>query len=179
MASLEMNKVAGAILTAGVIAMTSGFIAHLLVNPHKLEQNVYTVAGAEAPATDAEEAGPSLEPVSPLLATADIEAGKKVARKCTACHSFDEGGADKIGPALWGIVDRQHAASEGYSYSSALADMASVAWGYEELNAFLAKPKEYAPGTKMSFAGLKKAKDRANLILYLRSLSGSPAALPE
>ena len=111
------------------------------------------------------------------LTVDDTAAGQKVAKKCTTCHDLTKDGRDKVGPNLWGVLGSPVAARQGYSYSDALADLGG-AWGYSELDAFLTKPKSFAPGTKMSFGGLKKAKDRANIIAFLRSLSDSPAALP-
>ncbi len=179
--SLESNKIAAAVLTAGVVAMLSGFVAELLYHPRvELEENAYVVAAADGGETPvAAAAAPMLEPIGALLAAADPAAGEKVAKKCTACHSFDEGGPNKIGPNLYDIVNRQIGGHAGFGYSDALAGMSGDTWTYESLNAFLAKPKDFAPGTKMSFAGLKKTADRANLVAYMRSLSGSPAALPE
>ena len=113
------------------------------------------------------------------VAAADAGSGKSVAKKCTTCHTLNDGGANKIGPNLWGVVERAVASHAGYSFSSALQGKSDEAWSYENLNAFLLKPKKWAPGTKMGFAGIKKPQDRADLILYLRSLSGDPAALPE
>jgi cytochrome c len=115
--------------------------------------------------------------IGPLLAQADLEAGAKDARKCAACHSFEEGGPAKIGPPLWDVVGRDIAAVEDFAYSDALADQEG-AWDYQKLDAFLAQPREWAPGTKMAFAGLKKPEERADVILYLRSLSNDPAPLP-
>jgi cytochrome c len=112
-----------------------------------------------------------------LLAQADVDAGAKDARKCGACHSFEEGGPAKIGPPLWGVVGRDIASVEGFSYSDALAGKEG-AWDYQALDAFLTQPREWAPGTKMAFAGLKKPEERADVILYLRSLSNDPAPLP-
>ena len=179
MSSLEINKIVASVLLAGVIAMTAGFIASLLTSPHALDEPVYLVASAtDDGATEAAAAPMGPESVLPLLAAADLAAGEKVAKKCTACHTFDEGGANKIGPNLWNTVGRQVAALGGFSYSGALQERASDAWTYQNLNAFLAKPKDWAPGTKMSFAGLKKVEDRAAMIAYMRSLSASPAPLP-
>ncbi len=175
--SLEGNKIAGAILTAGVIAMTSGFIAELIYHPQHLEENVYTVAVAEdEPAAAEEEAAVDL---ATLLAEADVASGEKQAKKCTACHSFDDGGPNKVGPNLWDIVNRQIAADSDFGYSEVLEDMSGETWNYENLSEFLADPKGWAPGTKMAFSGIKKHDKRADLIAYLRSLSGSPAPLPE
>jgi cytochrome c len=115
--------------------------------------------------------------VDALLAHADLDSGAKDARKCGACHSFEEGGPAKIGPPLWGVVGRKIASVEGFAYSDALAEKEG-AWDYQNLDAFLAQPREWAPGTKMAFAGLKKPDERADVILYLRSLSNEPAPLP-
>ncbi len=179
--SLESNKIAAAVLTAGVIAMMSGFAAELLYHPEELAENVYTVAvadgGDSAEAAVAE--APALDPIGPLLASADAANGEKVAKKCTACHSFDEGGPTKVGPNLYDIVNRQITAYDGYAFSDALIAKADQAWDYENLNGFLHRPRDWAPGTKMSFAGLRKESERADLIAYLRNLSGSPAPLPE
>ena len=111
------------------------------------------------------------------MAGADLGAGEKLSKKCSACHVFDAGGQNKVGPALWNVVDRPLGASEGYAYSDALAGFGG-AWDYAALNAFLAKPKGYISGTKMNFAGLKKPQDRANLIAWMRAKADSPAALP-
>ena len=108
-----------------------------------------------------------------------MDKGKKVARKCAACHSFDEGGANKVGPNLWNVVMRKAGSVEGFKYSSAMTEFgADHSWTFEELNDFLAKPKAHLPGTSMTFAGLKKPDDRADVLAYLRSLSDSPAPLP-
>jgi cytochrome c len=115
--------------------------------------------------------------VGALLAQADLDAGAKDARKCAACHSFEEGGPAKIGPPLWSVVGRDIAAVEDFAYSDALAEK-DGAWDYEALDAFLAEPRGWAPGTKMAFAGIKKPEERADVILYLRSLSNEPAPLP-
>lgn len=177
--SLEMNKIAGAVLTAGVIAMGSGFVGDLLTHTPHAEEHAFVLAVATDDGGDgAAEAPTGPESVLPLLAAADLAAGEKVAKKCTACHTFDEGGANKIGPNLWNTVNRAVASIDGFGYSSALQDIADTSWSYEELDHFLANPKDYAPGTKMSFAGLKKVNDRAAMIAYMRSLSDAPAELP-
>ena len=112
-----------------------------------------------------------------LLAHADPDAGAKDARKCAACHAFDEGGPAKIGPPLWGVIGRDIASVQGFKYSEALVGKEG-AFDYQTLDAFLAEPRNWAPGTKMAFAGLKKPEERADVILYLRSLSRQPAPLP-
>ena len=176
---LFWNKVIGSVLLAGLVAMGSGFVANRLVAPQQLQASVYAVALPEAPsdggAAAAQAAGP--EPVAGMLAAADIGAGQKLSKKCGACHSFDKGGGKKVGPNLWGVVGRNLASVGGFGYSKALAGVGG-AWDYEELNVFLLKPKKFAPGTKMAFAGLKKPGDRANLIAWLRTVSDSPRPLP-
>ena len=179
MTGLDSTKISAAILTAGILAVGSGVVVDLLTHREKIAEHAFPVAAtttAAGPAGAAEK--PGLEPVLPLLASADGDAGQKVARKCKACHTFEEGGANKIGPNLWNVVGRDIAADASFGYSPSLQEKSGEAWSYQNLNAFIGKPKDWAPGTKMTFAGVKKAQDRANLIGYLRSLSGSPAALP-
>ncbi len=178
MSGLEANKVIGAVLCAGVVAWTASLMTEVFGHHEELAENAYPIAvaavttgGTDAPV----DAGPA--PVLPLLASADPAAGEKLIKKCSSCHTFDEGGADKIGPNLWGVVGRD-IASGGFAYSGALQGMSGETWSYESLNIFLAKPKDYAPGTKMAFAGLKKVQDRANVIVYLRGQSGSPMPMP-
>lgn len=181
MSSLEVNKIAAAVLTAGLVAMTAGFVADLLVGGYgDSEENAYPIQLAEggAGAAAAVEEEPGLEPVLPLLASADPAAGEALNRACAACHSFEEGGPQKIGPNLWDIVGAPHAHIEDFAYSDALLAMADEPWTYEALNAFLASPRDYAPGTKMSYAGMRSVEDRAAMIAYLRSLSNDPKPLP-
>ncbi|MDH5556546.1 MAG: cytochrome c family protein [Alphaproteobacteria bacterium] len=131
----------------------------------------------ETAATEPEAPADGGEGVAALLAAADADAGAKVSKKCASCHSFDKGGPNKVGPNLWDIVGRPIAGGEGYKYSDALSGLGGE-WSYDKLDGFLAKPKDFAAGTKMSFAGLKSAEDRANLIAFLRGFSDSPKPLP-
>lgn len=179
MSSLEMNKVAAAVLMAGVVAMGSGFIGDILTHAPELTEHAFMVESEADAGADVAAAAPAVESVLPLLAAADPAAGEKVAKKCSSCHTFEEGGANRIGPNLWDTVNRPIGSVAGFGYSEGLAGRAETAWTYEELDLFLANPKGYAPDTKMNFAGLKKVKDRAALIAYMRSLSDAPAALPE
>lgn len=178
--SMEWNKIFGAILLAGLIAMLSGFIAEVLVAPTELEENVYVVAGSAGTETgeaaSEEPAGP--EPIAPLLAAADPAAGQRLSRACAACHDFSQGGPNKVGPNLWGIVGADIASKEGFSYSNVLAEMEGE-WTYDRLNEFLYDPKAFAPGTKMNYAGMRDVEDRAALIAWMRSLHDNPPPLPE
>jgi len=188
MNSMTLNKIAAAVLLAGVVAMTSGLVTRL-IHPaaagghggdhHGEEKRVLAAYVQEGePATGAEAAPAGPEPIAGLLASADIAAGEKVFKKCMACHTVDKGGADKIGPALYGVVGNDIASHGGFAYSGALTELPGN-WTYAELNAFLYKPKDYAKGTKMTFAGLRKATDRAAIIAYLRAQDDAPEALPE
>ena len=185
MSAFEWSKIIGAVLMTALVTKVIDVVGDALVAPQELKKNVYVVGGSvvagAAEATIPEEAAAparkALEKIGPLLASADVETGKKVARKCAACHSFDKGGRKKVGPNLWNIVNAKRARSADFAYSESMSK-AGGAWSYEELDAFLADPKRTVPGTKMAFAGLRKAQDRADVIAYLRSLSDDPAPLP-
>lgn len=179
MSTLEINKIVAALLTTGVVASFSAFLATVIMHPHELEQPVYVVAGAAPEESAPDTAGEVEDDIVAMMASADEAAGEAVGKKCASCHTFDQGGADKIGPNLWNVLNRPIASHGDFGYSDALTGKSGDTWTYENLNHFLAKPKDFAPGTKMTFAGLKKPEDRANLISYLRSLSDSPAPLPE
>lgn len=175
---LLVNKIAGGVLAAGLIAMSLGSLSHMLYDTHELEQNAYTISeGGEVTTAAPVVAEVSVVMISDMLGAADVAKGVKVAKKCGSCHSFDEGGAQKTGPNLYDILGRDVASVDGFSYSSDMSDQGGV-WGFEELSQFLTKPKKYIAGTKMTFAGLKKPADRANLIAYLRTLSANPVTLP-
>ncbi len=140
----------------------------------------------DQPTTTAEQpTEPTSEPVAELsfaalLASATVEDGKKVSRKCSACHSLKEGGKTMVGPALWDIIGHNIASTEGFKYSTIFQEIGTKGdvWGYENLNEFLTSPKTFAPKTKMTFSGIKKAEDRAALLVYLQSLSNDPVPLP-
>jgi cytochrome c len=178
MANLEGNKIIAAVLTAGVTFGIAGVIGSLLVHPKRPHHAAIAVGGqSAAPAAAAAAAPAALEPITPLLATANVQNGQQVAqRQCAACHSFNEGGRNGVGPNLWGIVGAMHAAKEGFNYSAANRALAGKPWGYEELNAFIAGPARAMPGTRMGYAGLANVQQRADLIAYLRSISPNAPA---
>ena len=179
MDNLKTNKFLAAFLLAGLLAMGGGKIAEILVPDKELAENAYPIEVKEVAAgghsATSSDKGP--EPILALLASADVQSGMKLAKKCTACHEFSMDGKNKTGPMLWNIVDANKGMKDGFKYSEALVGMGGK-WDYEALNAFLYKPKAYIKGTKMNFAGLKKPTDRANMIAYLRSLAETPVSLP-
>lgn len=180
MDSFEFNKIAGAVLGTVLLVMGLGVVADTIFSHHDLETPGYSVEVPEDGTTTEVAAAPEEEPISILLASASADDGQSVAKKCAACHNFVEGGANKVGPNLWNVVNAVPAAHDGFKYSSALQEYAaSNVWAYENLNSFLKAPKKYISGTSMGFAGLKKADERADLIAYLRTLSNDPAPLPE
>ena len=167
---MELNKIAASILLAGIIAMVAGFVTDMLYHPEtELEKRGYSIEVAEVSATGAPVEEKAPVEIAEFLATADIEAGKIFSKKCTACHSFDKGGPNKVGPALYGVSGRPLASLGGYAYSDALKSKGGV-WSEQNMSEFLTKPKKWAKGTKMVYAGIKKPQDRANLIAYLNSL---------
>ena len=174
MNGLELNKIAGAILLAGVVAMTSAIVAEGLYHGSSHAEEIkrgyeIEVASASTASTGSKKAkGP--EPIADLLASADAGKGKALTKKCTACHSFDKGGKNKVGPNMWGVYGSKIGSHvPGFAYSDALKKHGGT-WTVEELNGFLWKPKKWVKGTKMGFAGLKKPKDRANMVKYLQTL---------
>jgi len=178
MDTFELNKIAGALLATLLVLYVINGLGNIAVSPHDLDTVAYPLpemegAAAAAPAAAVAE-GPTL---AAMLAAADVDKGKKVAKKCAACHTFDQGGKNKVGPNLWNIVGRDMATMGGFSYSSKMTEVEG-AWNFTSINEFLANPKKYVPGNKMTFPGLKKPADRVNVIVYLRTLSDSPQPLP-
>ncbi len=173
MSSFEWNKVIASVLTALIVAMVAGILSTMLVRPKPLEKPVFLVAGAPSTPAPSEQApaAPKVEPITPLLAKADPKRGQELTKVCQVCHTFNKGEPNKIGPNLWDVVGGPIAEDRGgYSFSSALEAHKGQKWDPETLNQWLANPQQFAPGTKMSFAGFPKAKDRADVIAYLMSL---------
>jgi cytochrome c len=184
--SLEFNKALAAVLTAGIIASGAGVMSRIIYRPHIPEERAYAIdmSAVETSGDEAAQEQQEAASISQLLAVASanvdqaVTSGQTIAKKCAACHTFEEGGPNKIGPDLWGVLGRDIASVPDFSYSAALSEREGT-WDYEKLSEFLTSPREWAPGTKMTFAGLPKPEDRADIILYLRTLSNSPAPLPE
>lgn len=181
---LLINKVAAAVLVAGLLAMVSNDLSGALFHAEgeqAIEEQAFVIAEPADEGTATAMADTAQEPagpgeIAPLLADADVSKGEKVAKKCGSCHSFEEGGPHKVGPNLYDIVSAS-VGSRDFNYSDAMASHGGT-WDFAALNDFLYDPKGYMDGTKMSFKGISKDEDRANLIAYLRSLSANPAPLP-
>lgn len=180
MDSFEWNKIIGAVLGTAIFIFVVRQVAEVIYEPEVPAKPGYVVEGvAETPA-----AGAAATPVAEVmpdwgtvLPAADVAGGKTISVKCEQCHDLSKGGPNKIGPNLYGVVDRPRASHPGFDYSSAMKSKGGN-WTYDELFKFLKSPASYIPGTKMTFAGLSKESDRINLIAYLRSNADSPAAIP-
>ncbi len=183
MDSFELNKIIGAILGTLLFVMGVGFLAEAVYQPIEDRGPGLSLAEAEVAG---EHGGGAAEPAAPevplgvLLASADATAGEASVKKCASCHNFDEGGSNKTGPLLYGVVGRLIGSHEGFAYSPAMEEHKAKGdlWSYENLNAFITAPKTFTPGTKMSFSGVKDPVERANILAYLQSLSPSPVPFP-
>lgn len=174
--SLENNKIAASILLAGVIAMACGFIADGLYTPKPAEKRGFSVEVVEESAGGA--AAVIEIDVGTLLASADATKGGDIAnKKCTSCHTFEQGGANKVGPNLFGIVGANFAHKGDFAYSEAMKNHGGK-WGYDELNHWLKNPSKFLKGNKMAYAGIKNDAERADVLLYLKSISAGAPAVP-
>lgn len=178
MDTMEVNKVIAAVLVGGILFFLTGLLGDHLVHQTELEKTVLAIAAAPAASSGpAAPTGPG--DITPLLASADIKVGEQFThRVCIACHTFDKGGKNGVGPNLYGVVERPRDSEPGFSYSPAMEKFKGKPWGFDALNEWLYKPSAYVPGTRMSFAGITNDKQRADVIAYLRTLSDNPVPLP-
>lgn len=178
MDSYEINRILGWVLAALVAVLGLSIFTGYLFPVHEPEQRAYVVAGVEEEAPAGGAAADAEKPIELFLASADIARGEAQFRKCAACHTIEKGGAQGIGPNLWGIVGAKHAHIAGFGYSPAMQATADKVWDWQTLSDWLKNPRAYLPGNRMSFAGLAKPQDRADLLAYLNSMSDRPLPLP-
>ncbi len=178
MDSFELNKILGAILATCLILLVTSFAAGAIFSSNLPEKPGFEIAVKEESHGGGKEAAPApSEPIEKLLQTASVEKGAAAAKKCAACHTFEKGGPNRVGPNLFGIVERARASEAGFNYSAAMKAKGGK-WTYDDLNKFIANPKGFVPGTAMGFAGIPKDSERADVIDYLHTLADSPVPLP-
>ena len=182
MDSFEINKIIAAVLLTALIIIGIGKFTDILFHVEKPKESAYKIEGLEVAATNvaansAEEKVVEAVDIKVLLAMGDLAHGEKVFKKCTACHQIAADGKNMIGPNLWGVIGRTSGSISDYKYSKAMKAHGKE-WSFEEMNSYLIKPQAHIKGTKMAFAGLRKEKDRASVILYMNSKSDSPKPTP-
>jgi cytochrome c len=179
MDSFELNKILGAILGTCLGVLTINIAAGAIFASIQPAKPGYEITVPEKPSGEtkpAEQEKP--QPIEQLLAKADLARGENSAKKCQACHTFNKGGRNLVGPNLWGVVGRPKASEPGFNYSAAIKAKGGN-WTIEEINQFVTNPRGYIPGTNMTFGGIPRSGERADLIVYLNSLSDNPAPLPK
>ena len=178
MDSYEINKILGALLFTCLCLLSLNIAAGAMFAPHKPAKPGFEVVVQEAPTKGGGAPAAPDEPIEKLLASATVEKGEAASKKCAACHTFGKGEPNRVGPNLYGVVGRQKASEAGFNYSAAMKGQKGT-WSPEDLDHFLLNPKAAVPGTNMSFAGIPRGKERADLITFLNSHSDKPVDLPK
>ena len=181
MDSFEINKIIAAVLLTALIIIGIGKFTDVLFHVEKPKESAYKIEGIEVASTSATKGAETkvveVVDIKALLAIGDLGHGEKVFKKCSACHQIASDGKNMIGPNLWSVIGRTAGSVSDYKYSKAMIAYGKE-WTFEEMNSYLIKPQGYVKGTKMAFAGLRKEKDRASVILFMNSKSSSPKPLP-
>ena len=170
----RFNTIAGWVLFAGIVALGSSIVAGEMFRSERPEKMAYPITGVEQEGGGAAAAE---QPIEAYLAKADPAKGQQVFNKCMACHNADKGGANQLGPNLWDVLGEPIGQGKGFAFSDALSKKGGT-WDWDNLSQWLSSPKAFAPGTKMTFAGLGNPEDRANVIAFLNSHSDAPKPLP-
>jgi cytochrome c len=182
MDSFELNKIIAAVLLTALIIIGIGKFTDVIFHVEKPKESAYKIEGLEVASistssSEAKTKDVEIVDIKALLAMGDLGHGEKVFKKCSACHMIASGGKNMIGPNLWNVIGRTAGSVNDYKYSKAMIAYGKK-WTFEEMNSYLIKPQAYVKGTKMAFAGLRKEKDRASVILFMNSKSSSPKPLP-
>jgi cytochrome c len=179
MDSFELNKIMGAVLGTCLALLSLNIAAGAIFATHNPEKPGFEIAAQEQDTHGKPgEAAPAEEPLPVRFASADVGRGESSSKKCAACHTFGKGEPNRVGPNLWGVVGRQKASEAGFNYSAAMKSQKGN-WTPEDLDVYLTNPKAMVPGTNMTFAGIPRGKERADLITFLNTKSDKPADLPK